>query len=503
MRALEIPESGPLLPFLAKLPDEELSGVLGRLSLEDMAQLERERFDWRLFARPEQLPPGGSWRVWGMQAGRAGGKSRAGAQWTVKFAEDHPGCRLGLMGPTASKVRDVMVEDAESGVIACAPPWLKAQYEPTKRRISFANGSRCIAYSADNPDQSRGANLHAAWADEVAEWRNPEAWSNLDMALRKERAGVRPQIVVTTTPRPTELIRSIFQGAQGPDLRRAPVVWAVLRHGTAMLPASYVAWPSADTVVTRWPTDANKANVSGDYLRRMRERYAGTRLGRQELEAEILDDVVGALFKLELIDEARIARSECPRFDRLVVSVDPSHAEGGQHDACGIVVAGIGGRERHGYVRADRSLNASPIEWGRVAVQTYDEFRADLIVYEDNESPGRPSVVRDVIRAVDPSGRIKWQAIHASRDKRTRADPVSALYEQLKVHHVVDPDRPDHLALLEDELVSWDPMSRTSPNRLDALVHGISFLMLGQQAKPVPIVGPVSFTKKSAAPRRW
>lgn len=481
---LRIPDRGPLLPFLAKLPDVELRQVLAKLPDSVMAQLARERYDTSLFARAEQLPPPGPWRVWGCQAGRGGGKTWTGARWTVNRLEETPGVRIGLFGPTSAKVREVMIEDPESGILALASPHLKLEYQPTRLRITAANGSRCILYTADNPDRSRGANLHGAWADEVGEWRDAEAWSNLDMALRKSKAGIPPQIVVTTTPRPTELIRSIFQGPKLPSGARPPVVWSVLRPAVGKLPPAYVARPSADTVVYRWSTKANVANLTADFMRRMDDRYAGTDLGRQELEAEILDQTAGALWSLELIDPFRVRLEDCPRLDRVVICVDPSHADDGGGDACGIVVVGSGhaGNERHAFVRADRTVRASPMEWGEAALKAYDEFRADLIVYEDNESPNRPSVVRDVIRAILAKRTVKVQAVHASRDKRARADPVSALYQQGKVHHVIEKADPQHLAGLEYEMTTWDPNSRESPNRLDALVHGVSFLMLQAQA---------------------
>lgn len=488
------PEDGSLLAYLtASLAPHELEELLANLSDEDVAMIERERFDWPLWARPEQLAPAGDWRVWAMQAGRGGGKTRGGAEWVVQGAQRYSGIRIGLMGPTAAKARDIMIEDVESGLLAVSPPWFFPKYEPSKKRITWPNGSRGIIYSADEPDQSRGANLHRAWADEVGEWDDAESWQNLDMALRKAKQGVRPQICVTTTPRPTELIREIFQPPKMEDGRRPPISWSILRPATAMLPAAHIAWPRQDTVVTRWGTDANRANLADDFLRRMRERYAGTRLGRQELDAEILDDTPGALWNLSVIDKHRIEKH--PRLARLIVSVDPSHANDGGNDACGIVVVGIGGDKNHGYVLADRSLNASPNEWGYRILETYDEFRADAIVYEDNGSPGRPDVVENVIRAVDPRGRVRWVGIHASRDKRTRADPVSALYEQGRVHHVAEGGERTKLAALEDEMVSWDPTSRHSPNRLDALVHGLTHLMLGGTSAPV---APISMgTRKS------
>ncbi len=277
------------------------------------------------------------------------------------------------------------------------------------------------------------------------------------------RLGEHPRTVVTTTPRPTALIKSLV-GPKGPD-------------GRHLTPR--------DIVVTKWSTHRNAANLPEDFLRAMVETYAGTRLGRQELDAEILDDAPGALWKRDQLDQLRVAR--IPQMTRLVVAVDPSHAIDGSHDACGIVVVGLG-EDGRGYVRADRSVSASPNDWGQRVVAVYDEFRADLIVYEDNGSPGQPDVVANVIHTVDPGGRVRWVGIHASRDKRTRADPVSALYEQGRVHHAVDHERPDHLALLEDEMVSWDPTSERSPNRLDALVHGLSYLMLGAQPLILPPV---------------
>jgi phage terminase large subunit-like protein len=345
----------------------------------------------------------------------------------------------------------------DSGLEAVCPPFFAPRYQQSNRVIRWPNGSRAWTYSADEPDLLRGPQHHFAWADEVGAWRRSEAWDNLMMGLR---LGQHPQVVVTTTPRPTELIKSLA-GAKGPDGIRVP---------------------RSDVVMTRWSTRRNAANLAPDFLRSL-ELYAGTRLGRQEIEAEILEDTAGALWKLDQLDQLRV--TPCPPVVRLVVAVDPSHASDGSYDACGIVVVALG-EDGHGYVRADRSVNASPNEWGQRVVATYDEFRADLVVYEDNGSPGRPDVVEHVIRTIDPHGRVRWVGIHASRDKRTRADPVSALYEQGRVHHVVESARPDHLAMLEDEMVSWDPTSRKSPNRLDALVHGLTYLMLSAQIPAVP-----------------
>jgi len=490
MRAA-FPEVGPLLPYLASMPGAFVDELLRTIALEDCAELEKERFNWRLWARAEQVPPPGQWRIWGMQAGRGGGKTCAGSHLVVEWLEDNPGVRIGIFGPTAAKVRDVMVEDQDSGLLAVSPPWLGMKYEPSKRRISCANGSRCITYSADSPDQSRGANLHKLWADEVGEWTEPESWSNADMALRKAKDGIQPQAAITTTPRPTELIRSIFQGPKDENDKRSPVKWDMLRPPMGDIPASWIARPAQDTVITRWSTRANSANVAEDFLRRMSEKYAGSRLGRQELEAEILDDVAGALWKLATIDGSRMGLDDCPRRERLVVCVDPSHREGGDGDACGIVVVGLGGPSRHGFVMADCSMSGSPMAWGSRVIKVYDDFRADAVVIEDNESPKRPHQVRDTVAAVDPGGRIRWVTVHSSRDKKTRADAVAALYEAGRVHHVTDPKDPQNLALLEDEMTSWDPSdpNAPSPNRLDALVHGLRYLMLGEQQSAV--VSPV------------
>ena len=484
------PTEGPILPWLAKLPPDKRTQVLDAVLIEDLAELEdKEAYNFRLFARAEQLPPAGDWRVWGCQAGRGGGKSYGGGSWVAETVEANPGCRFGIFGPTAGKVRDVMVEEA---LFATVPPRLRPRdgkfYEPSKRRVNFANGARGITYSADEADQSRGANLHFAWADEVGEWADPEAWSNLDMALRKARSGFRPRAMVTTTPRPTDLIRDIFQGPKDEQGRRAPVTWSVLRPAMGQLPPSFIAWPQPDTVITRWSTYANRANLAADFIRRMEQRYAGSRLGRQELEAEILEDTPGALWKREVFDKYRNRDKTYPRLVRLVVAVDPSHASDGGGDACGIVAAGID-EKGHGHVIADETMHAAPHVWGKAVLDLYDRLRADVIVYEDNEIPGKPSLVRDVIRAVDEKQRARWKALHASRDKRTRADPVAAKYEQGQVHHWADPKDPDHLAILEDEMCTWDPTSRFSPNRLDAAVHALSHLMLGSQG---PTAAPKS-----------
>jgi phage terminase large subunit-like protein len=222
------PEHGELLPYLAALDADELDGVLAELSEEDAAALYvAERYAWRNWARPEQLPPVGAWRFWVVIAGRGGGKTRTGAEWVNDEAEQYPGLRIGLIGATKADVRDVMIEDQESGIIACARPDFRPRYEPSKRRVTWPNGTVAITYSADEPEQTRGANLHRVWADEVGKWRDPRksritAWENIVLACR---LGYNPQLLVTTTPRRVgrgaELVKDLTLGKKRPNGKRA------------------------------------------------------------------------------------------------------------------------------------------------------------------------------------------------------------------------------------------------------------------------------------------
>jgi len=371
-----------------------------------------------------------------------------------------------------------MVEDPQSGILACARPDFRPRFEPSKRRITWPNGSIAILYSADEPEQTRGANLHFVWADELGKWRDPRgvsgkitAWENIVLACR---LGLTPQLLVTTTPRRVgrgaEIVKDLTLGKRVNG--RRPLAPA---QGD---PAEW--WPRENTVVRQWSTDRNAANLAASFLADLTDNYGGTTLEAQERRGIILDDVEGALFKIEHIEPFRV--TGVPTLARVLVAVDPSHADEGTGDGAGIIAGGLG-TDGEVYVWEDRSLQASPLTWAKAALALHNEVRADGIVIEVTavQTEKRGHVVKDTIALVDPDRKVKWIEIHAAVDKAQRAGPVAALYEQGKIHHVIDVRSADRLAALEDELVSWEPSAKKSPNRLDALVHLVTELKLKQR----------------------
>lgn len=415
----------------------ELAAFVGSLSEDEQRLLQ---YEWRGFwARPKQLAPNWAWRFWLILAGRGFGKTRIGAEWVIERArKGKKGDRLALIAETASDARDVMVE-GDSGILACSPPWFRPYYEPSKRRLTWPNGVRATTFSAEEPDQLRGPQFHGGWGDEPAKWKYPETWDQFLFGLR---LGDNPQAVLTTTPRPTPLIKGWVKDALGEHPQ-----WAL----------------------TRGSTSENRANLAPQFLDVILKKYAGTRLGRQELEAEILDDAPGALWKrVEHIDAHRVVKT--PELVRIVVAIDPSVSSDSEGAATGIVAAGLG-TDGHGYVLADGSLQQpKPEEWGSAAVTIFHTHRADRIIGEANNGG---DLVESNIRAIDRD--VPFRKVHAARGKQTRAEPISSLYEQGRVHHV------GSLALLEDEMCQWEPgVSAWSPNRIDALVWALTELMLEQ-----------------------
>ena len=416
-------------------------------------------YDWKSWARPEQQMPEGEWRFWLVQGGRGVGKTRQGAEFARHMARTFPGSRGALVAETPAQARDVMVL-GDSGVMACCPPKERPEYLKTERLLRWPNGSIAHLYSAFAFEELRGPQHHWAWADEVAKWRHPtEAFDQLNLGLR---LGQHPRAILTTTPRPVSLIRKLRK-----DVR---------------------------CVVTRGTTYDNADNLAGDFLADVRARYEGTRLGRQELGGELLEDTPGALWhRGPMIDTHRVpappyviaATGEVlkdnktgrpvPRLDSLTVGVDPSVAdnedtteEEAGTDACGIVVVGRAGRglNAHYYVLEDCTVFGSPDEWTRAAVGAYHLWGADKLVAEVNNGG---ALVEMAIRQAPGGNRVRYEAVTASRGKRTRAEPISLMYEQGRVHHV------GHLDELEDELCTWVPGMK-SPNRLDAAVWALSDL---------------------------
>ena len=429
--------------MLASLPEHTRTAILAELTDAEHATL---LWDWSFWARPEQLRPDGDWTAWLILAGRGWGKTRVGAEtvraWVTgptPLARGRFG-RIALIAETAADARDVMVE-GESGILAVHPPGCRPLYEPSKRRLTWPNGAVAMLYNAVAPDQLRGPQHDAAWSDELAKWRYArETWDMLQFGLR---LGEHPQQIVTTTPRPIPILKEII---------RAP-----------------------GTVVTKGSTFDNASNLAPSFLTQIRDRYQGTRLGRQELEAEILDDVPGALWTRDGLDRARRGADgqslrEAPALQRVVVAVDPSGTRGHGGDSVGIIVAGKG-LDGIAYVLADRTCSLSPHGWGRRAVEAYHAFKADRIVAERNFGG---AMVEHVIRTTDPQA--AYRDVVASRGKAVRAEPIAALYEQGRVKHI------GSFPMLEDQMAAFTPdgyVGEGSPDRADALVWALTELMLG------------------------
>lgn len=417
---------------MASLSEAERTALLSSLDPSVKAGL---KYHWPFWARPNQLPPEGKWTTWLLLAGRGFGKSRCGAEWVRQMAFEHPGCRIALVAETAADARRVMVE-GESGILAISPPEFMPEYSPANRQLTWPNGSMAFTYNATQPDQLRGPQHHFAWCDELAKWQYmQDSWDQLQFGLR---LGLDPRQVVTTTPRPLPLIKKLMN--------------------------------DPNTVVTRGRTYDNAVNLASPFLRQIEDRYGGTRLGRQELEGEVLEDIPGALWNRSNIDKNR--RPEAPaELQRIIVAVDPATSSEEGSDETGIVCVGLArdadGYNR-GYVLADRSLRGSPDEWARAAVALYREFEADRIVAEKNQGG---EMVESTIRAVDRN--VPVTLVHASRGKLVRAEPVSALYEQNRVHHI------GRFDLLEDQMCTFAAdydRANGSPDRMDALVWGLSHL---------------------------
>ncbi len=424
--------------------------------IEDLtdAEVERLAYDWPFWARAAQRPPA-DWRAWWLiLAGRGFGKTRTGAETVREEQEAGRAGRIALVAPTAADARDVMVE-GESGILATAPRWNRPLYEPSKRRVTWPNGAIATLYSADEPERLRGPQHDFAWADEVAAWRYPETFDQLRFGLR---LGGRPRGVATTTPKPLPIVR---------DLLADPA-----------------------TVVTRGSTYENAANLPDSFLREIRRRYEGTRLGRQELNAEVLDDVEGALWTLGMVEACRITPEQFARvtLGRTVVAIDPNVTGGEGADEAGVVAGarGVGpcpcGGRDCGYVLRDASGKMPPVEWARRAAGLYRELEADRVLGEANNGG---DLIEAQLRVVAPD--VSYAKVHASKTKRTRAEPVAALYEPSaarpsRVHHV------GPLPRLEDQLTQWVPdTGQPSPGRLDALVWAMTDLMLGAApARPAP-----------------
>ena len=408
----------------------QVRAAIQRLSAPEAEALQ---YDWHEWARDSQRRPAGHWVTWLILAGRGFGKTRTGAEAVRSWVRSFP--YVNLIGATSDDARDIMSE-GESGILAICPRHERPRYLPSKRRLEWPNGARSLIFTADEPERLRGKQHMKLWCDELCAWRHPEAFEQAMLGLR---LGPLPQVVITTTPRPIRLLRELIA--------------------------------DTGTVTTRGSTYDNRAHLSTGFFSRIISRYEGTRLGRQELNAEVLEDVEGALWSNALIEAARVRKA--PDMERIVVAIDPATTSGENADETGIVVAGRG-VDGDAYVLRDLSCRMTSNGWGNRAVNAYREFHADRIVAEVNNGG---DLVEDVIRTVDRH--VSYKAVHASRGKVVRAEPISALYEQKRVHHVgVFPE-------LETQMCSFVPDNLDgSPDRVDALVWALTELMVDREPRP-------------------
>jgi phage terminase large subunit-like protein len=407
------------------------------------AEIEREVFNWNFWARDNQLYPHrpGMYAVWLILAGRGFGKTRSGAEQVRKDVKKFK--RVNLIAATADDARDIMVE-GQSGILAICPDDERPRYLKNDRKLIWPTGATSLIFTADEPDRLRGKQHERLWADELAAWRYAEAW---DQAMFGLRLGSDPFAYVTTTPRPTPIIKRLVQ--------------------------------DETCYVTYGTTYENKANLAKTFYSMIINKYENTRLGRQELLAEILSDNPDALWQRLTIEASRLKAVEVPRdgkiadavwrrldLKRVAVAIDPQVSLGGAET--GITVCGLG-NNGHGYLLHDATVSGTPNEWGTAAVEAYKTYRADRIVAETNQGG---KMVEHVIRSIMPNA--PYVGVHASKGKQTRAEPVAALYEQGKVHHL------GMFATLEDQMCEWTPEA-ASPDRLDSLVWNLTFLMLEEQ----------------------
>ncbi len=439
------------------------------------------RFEWRTHARPKQLAPGSpgaasprtDWRYWFIMAGRGFGKTRTGAEWVREQVRQGRRRRVALVAPTYDSGRKLMIE-GPSGILNVSPPEERPRWLHQRKELHWPNGAVGFLYTSDEPENLRGPEHDAAWCEEIGAWRNAEAtWSNLRFGMRiRGPLGDTPQTCITSTPRPTSLVRKI------------------------------VANPK--TEVIDGTTYENQENLDPDFLDAVLTEYEGSRLGEQELMGKLLGDTPGALWKMKRIEELRVLVA--PEAVRIVVAIDPAVADAEERREAeraqrfiaetGIIVAARarclcrGKEEQHGFILEDLSGYLEPEEWAGRAVTAYDQHHADRIIAEVNNGG---ALVEATLRALggDRARRVSYKAVHASKGKVTRAEPIAALYEKGMVHHVgVHPK-------LEDQMTTYNPLLvKRSPDRLDAAVWALTELMLGARAPSLAGIGQGAFSVK-------
>lgn len=449
--------------WVPRLPPAQVEALVAALSDEDAARLYLAELHSDAWLRADQRPPAGPWRAWLVVGGRGSGKTYTGARWVIRKALENPGCRIALVARSAADVRDTVVR-GESGILAQCPPWFRAVYRPTLRRVDFPNGAFATTYAAAEPDQLRGPQHAFALADEIGFWKKGEAWANLELGLR---LGAHPQVLASTTPSATELYLDLVRGPKDKTTGKRT--------------------PRPDVIVTRAPMFKNRANLAPDFIRAM-EAIANTARGKAEVYGEDVDLAEDALWDLELLAACRSSDGFVMAPERVVVGFDPSHSPDGSGDEAGIVAAA---RKSDGVVVVvgDYSMRGTPVDGWIAAFEAAEDVGADEIVYEDNPSPTvTPSFVSDTLRLARaqrpaPKG-VKLVAQRSSTSKYQRAEPIATAYRVGRVQHHTASD----LETLEAEMVSWSPSKAASPNRIDALVVAAARLILGDPRKPLAIV---------------
>ena len=388
------------------------------------------RLKWINMARPKQLTPHGEWSIWLILAGRGWGKTLTGAQDMAWFGLSNPESRIAIIAPTFADGRDTCVE-GESGLLSILNDETIANYNRSLGEVVLHNGSRFKTFSADSPERLRGPQHHRAWCDELGSWKYTETWAQLMFGLR---LGQNPKVVITTTPKPIPIIKELAK--------------------------------RKDVLVTSGSTFENEKNLADAAVVALRERYAGTRLGRQELFAEILEDVEGSLWSRDMLQSAMLKFNEkLPDFKRVVVAVDPAVTANKDSNETGIVICATDHKGQY-YVLNDISGVYTPDTWAKKTVEAYESYKADKVIAEVNNGG---DLVQKVVKTVDPN--VNYKAVRATRGKFVRAEPIAALYEQKRVKHV------NRFSLLEDQLCTYNPeISSISPDRLDALVWGLTEL---------------------------
>ena len=420
-----------------------------RLKLLDNLTHEHIQFlftHWPFWARADQLPPKDDWFIWLILGGRGAGKTRAGAEWIRSRVEGNTPHQRGacqhvaLVGETLLAVREVMIE-GPSGLRTIAPQNMRPDYIASRQLLVWPNGAQAHIFSSERPDNLRGPQFDVAWCDEVAKWKHDEAcWDMLQFGLR---LGNKPQQVITTTPRPTKLIKRFLA--------------------------------DSSCRISRASSHANKVHLAPGFLEELLKRYGGSPLGRQEIDAELLEEVTGALWSLDIISHYRV--NQTPELKRIVVAIDPPVGSGPTADACGICVAGCD-KQGHAYILEDATVQGlTPAQWSQKAVQVYHRYKADRLVAEVNQGG---ELVKEIILRDDPN--IAYKSVRALRGKLVRAEPIAAFYERGLVHHVGVHKE------LEQQLCQYEGCGTSSPDRLDALVWALTELMMSSHQSNNPIL---------------